>query len=196
MSISYDPARSPLMYLKKPFTLVTTTILLGMLFMVVSFPGNASAEPSDQIGIEQSVTKLYDDLRTIGDAIEKYRAKEGKTPDNLDALVAGGFLQAVPTMGSSLGGGGYEFMKGYDDMDGKGEKDDALYPSTYVPEAICVEFNKRYASAPLNDGTVFDYQAAGGVYPGKVYGTSMKIYAIKWSTTDTNCELNWVVDYN
>lgn len=170
-------------------------LLIGIAFLSASVPYGASAEPLPQEQIERLTIKLHDDLQNVARAYEDYQAKQGRPPENIETLVAEGMLTAVPETAPELAQCKYEFVDGYDDLDGKGIKDVAVYTTSCVPIEVCQEFNRRYAQAPLNDGTVFDYEAAGNAYPGKVFGQQMKVYAIKWAPSDELCELNWVLEY-
>ena len=111
-------------------------------------------------------------------------------------LLESGFLHSKLVMGKELGGGSYDVSASYDDMDGQGEMDHAIFTTgPFLPAALCSEFNKLYAAPPLNDVTIFDHQAAGYKYPGQVYGRQMKAFAIKWKTAEQGCEINWVLEY-
>jgi hypothetical protein len=165
-----------------------------MLVGMVCAAGPAVAEESREA---QLAAKLYADMSAIADAAEAFRKTNGIVPRNTDELIAAGLIDSVPLLGDDLGGGSYFIQTAYADMDGQGELDAAIFSGEYIPEAVCVEFNARYAQAPINEsGSVFDYQAAGEKFPGEVYGRDQKVYAIKWKTSDTVCELNWVIDYN
>lgn len=161
--------------------------------MMVCFAGPVAAEESREA---QLAAKLYADMSVIADAIEAFRKSNGEAPRNTDELIAAGLIASVPLLGDELGGGSYTIQPNYADMDGQGELDAAIFSGEYIPEAVCVEFNARYAQAPINQsGVVFDYQAAGEKFPGAVHGRDQKVYAIKWKTADTICEINWVIDY-
>jgi len=169
--------------------------LLGVLALAGFSPGESSAEPP---GPQENVvlaTKLYADMQSIATAVDIYHKQYKVIPSSTAELLSGAFLKSVPAMGKELGGGEYSIQKGYANMDGQGREDDTIYSGENVPEAVCVEFNKRYAQVPLNEGTIFDYRAAGNKYPGEVYGRQMKVYAIKWESDRNVCEVNWVLEY-
>lgn len=173
-----------------------TLVLLGIFTLGTLVPSHAFAELTDQEKNIALAKELHNDMNSIATAVEAYRIKNKVAPTSVDQLLAGAFLKSVPVMGEDLGGGAYLIQKGYGNMDGLGKDDDAIYSGENIPEAVCVEFNKLYAQAPLNDGTVFDYAAAGRKYPGEVYGRQMKVFAIKWERDRTVCEIDWVIDYN
>lgn len=184
------------MFAKQVLANFKTLLLFGILTLGALAPGYVFAELTEQEKNIALAKELYNDMNSIAKAVEAYRVKHKVAPDTLDQLLAGSFLSSIPVMGEELGGGAYLIQKGYGNMDGRGKDDDTIYSGENIPETICVEFNKLYAQAPLNNGTVFDYAAAGRKYPGEVYGRKMKVFAIKWESDRTVCEIDWVIDYN
>lgn len=155
--------------------------------------GKAVGQAMDPEKAVEGAEKIYNDILLVSDAVEKYRIQHGDIPNDINPLVQSGLI--VPSMVADLGGGTYAFHKLFDDMDGQGDWDSAIYTTADAPPEVCAEFNRRYAAAPLNDGTVFDYQAAGKKYPGQVFGRDHKVFAIKWETAQAGCEINWVIEY-
>ena len=184
------------MFAQRILTGFKSLVLFGILVLGVFAPGHVFAELTEQEKNIALAKVLYNDMNSIAKAVEAYRVQHKVAPDSVDQLLAGAFLESIPVMGEEFGGGAYLIQKGYGNMDGRGKKDDVIYSGENIPEAICVEFNKLYAQAPLNNGTVFDYAAAGRKYPGEVYGRKMKVFAIKWESYLKVCEIDWVIDYN
>lgn len=165
-------------------------VLLALIFSGNSYAATLSPEQA-LVG----ATKIYNDMVVIDKAVEQYRIKFSRMPYTLGELLGGGLLSSLPVLGDELGGGNYEIGLSADDMDGQGESDHVIALTKMVPMEVCVEFNKLYAAEPLKDGTVFDRQAAAEKYPGQVYGRHMKTFAIKWETSQKDCEINWVLEY-
>ena len=163
-----------------------------LLTVFALFPGDSLAEEPVEV---QLAAKLFNDMSAVSGAVEAYRKQHGVPPKTTEELLASGLIASMPVFGEELGGGEYRVQYRFADMDGQGEMDDAIYSGENIPMNVCVEFNKRYALPPLNDGTVFDWQAAGGKYPGEVFSRDHKVFAIKWETVHTACEINWVIDY-
>lgn len=168
----------------------TVAVLLVLVFSSNSYATTLSHEQA-LVG----ATKIYNDMVAIDKAVEQYRIKYSRMPYTLGELLNNGILNSLPVLGDQLGGGNYEIGLSADDMDGRGEYDHVIALTSMVPMEVCVEFNKLYAAEPLNNGTVFDRQAANEKYPGQVYGRQMKTFALKWETAQKDCEINWVLDY-
>ena len=147
----------------------------------ISFPGDVSAVESTATRTPQQLAKIvFDDLSMLAAAVENYREKNLRLPQSTTELMAGpqSIIESIPVYAKELGRGEYSLRLQYDNMDGQGTWDDTIYTGDQIPTAICLEFNKRYGSPPLNNESVFDYQAAGNKYPGEVFGREIKLYAI------------------
>jgi len=166
-----------------------------ILLVVLLLPIHSSAEAVDKDKAVELASKLYNDLHLISESFAKYRSEYGEAPKSLADMSREDVLKKLPTMGPELGDGLYEIVLKYDDMDGKGEMDSAIFTTVDVPLEVCVEYNKSFAQEPLNEGPVFDFKESGSKYPGELYGLHMKTFAIKWPVT-VGCQINWVLDYN
>ncbi len=165
----------------------------------ISLPGYVSAEENTVTRTPQQLAEIvFNDMSMLAAAVENYREKKFRLPQSTAELMAGpqSIIENMPVYAKELGRGEYSLRLQYDNMDGQGTWDDTLYTGDQIPAAICLEFNKRYASPPLNEESAFDYQSAGNKYPGEVFGRGIKLYAIKWQTTNDACEINWVIRYN
>lgn len=186
----------------KGFTLIEVMVVLSILAIIAILAYNFFGSTMKEAKDSQAATKLYNDMRTIADGLDLYVNKNGAyPPDRGDEslLVSTGILKSLPTLVKLPGApvnDDYEWFPAYDNMDGIGANDDTLTTYTNMTLDVCAEFNRRYAAPPLNDGTVFDYEAAGNQYPGQALGRQHKVYAIKWSTAATKCEIDWVMQYN
>lgn len=154
--------------------------------------------------LKLAVNKLHSDMQTISNALERYKEEQGPWPKGrgtLQELVTTGYLKAIPTpidaeFWDQGHAGQYLFDDRYDKMGGGPENDATIY-SGYYRDEYCLAFLREYAT---DLGTlrsdIFDYQGNDNRYPGEVYGSEAKIYAIKFATDDVSqCEINWVIQY-
>lgn len=192
---------------RRGFTLIEVMVVLSLLAMITVLAYNFFGNTMREARLRQAATKFYNDFRILSDAMDEFYRRNGRLPTAAEVngdkiLVTSGILKAMPTPDLSWkdstdygAASVYEWSSSYDNMDGVGAHDSTwLY--YYVPNELCAEFNSRYAAPPLDDGTVFDYQAAGSQYPGENLGRHHRVYGIKWVTTDSTCELEWVTQYN
>lgn len=173
-------------------SMVVGALFTGVLFMPIA----SLAKPLDEAEAVALAQKIFADMRIIADAVAEYSKKNDAVPPNTQALLTGDFLKSIPPMAEGLGQGEYSIRRQYDNMDGRGKGDDAIFSGEKVPEEVCVAFNKLYAEPPLKEGIVFDYAAAGNKYPGEIYGRHHQIFAIKWQSERKVCEIDWVIEYH
>lgn len=151
---------------------------------------------------EDLALKTYNDMRTIAEAVERYKRDHGALPAGdfhhaRAALVLGGYIKNYPSPHPTIFAKkpmDYRVDPRYDKMDA-GSTYDAAVVVWGLKDEFCREFNDRYSSD--NSGpTIYDWEAKGKKYPGETIGRHMTTYAIKWeSDAVDDCEVEWVVEY-
>lgn len=182
------------MHTKKAFTLIEVMVVLSILAIIAILAYNFFGGTMKEASLKQATTKLYNDMRTMDDAISKYEIDNGTLPADLDALVTAGILKAIPTPPTQCwdGSGGftYSFDPGYDvDMDADGNAvDDAAISLDNTNEDCADAFN-----AAFNDiSGIFVYGTPTN-YPGSSYIQ----YGISWDADLTQGNsIVWVHAYN
>jgi hypothetical protein len=176
-----------------------------MFLLAVTLLSGCVAGQSVEVAYEptpaQAATKIYEDMRTISDAAERYALdNDGSLPQGTTVAVKkmlqeGGYLKTWPSSSGTYGT--YEYRSGYDDMDGGSAADDALYTEEFT-DVVCSEFMAKYASAlGTLQSAQWDYAANGKTYPAVTLGKGARIFAIKWASADVDkCQIIWVMRYN
>lgn len=155
--------------------------------------------------VSQSATQIYEGFQAIDSAARQYATENnGNLPDGLRhetkaQVLDGGYLKEWPVVPEFAFTDPFQhefkYYSQYDDADDNGKKDHIMFVQDLKLE-VCEDFVRRYGSPGYGD-TIYDFEAAGGKYPGQTIGRHMKVFAIKWeqSYRPDYCDLLWVVRY-
>lgn len=175
--------------------LLRLVVLTGSALTAGCLPGHAPTT-------EDLAEAIHKDMRSISEAVHSYKVEHGSLPEGdfwkvRSALVLGGHIKDFPTPPAAIFSRNpvdYRIDAQYDTMDA-GPDSDAAIAVWGLRDAVCVEYNRRYASDTLGP-SVYDWQGRGKQYPGEVIGTHIQTYAIKWTSDAVDdCEIEWVVEY-
>lgn len=156
--------------------------------------------------VTQSATLIYEGMRAINDAANRYALDNkvdfpiGNYKSARALLLDGGYLESWPVIPPFAFTDplqtDFRYWPRGADMDGIGEMDDAISAPKLKIE-VCENFIRRYSSFGPGD-IIHNYEANGEKYPGKLVGRHIKIYAITWSWAESldYCDIEWVVQYN
>ena len=166
---------------------------------------NLLSETEFKARVSQSSAQIYEGFVAIDSAARLYASEHddnlpaGSRQETKTQLLDGGYLKEWPVVPefAFTDPVQYEFRyySQYDDADDNGTEDHIIFVPDLKLE-VCDEFVQSYGS-PGYDSTIYDFEAAGGKYPGQTIGRHMKVFAIKWekSYRPDYCDLLWVVKY-
>jgi hypothetical protein len=155
--------------------------------------------------VSQSATQIYEGFRAIDSAARLYASENGgnfpagSRQEAKSKLLGGGYLNEWPVVPefAFTDPTQYEikYHSQYADADDNGKTDHSIYVQDLKLE-VCDEFVRNYGSPGYGD-TIYDFEAAGGKYPGQTIGRHIKIYAISWEKVlrPEYCDILWVVQY-
>ena len=168
---------------KKAFTLIEVMVVLSILAIIAILAYNFFGGTMKEAKLKQQVTKIYNDMRTISDAMELMMIKEPSQVGNgnkTTTLVANGYLKSLPTMDDSACFGScnaYQAYYLYDDMDGNGATNkDGAVELYRVTEEICDAVNAQYSGLTAE----WEYDQSGG--EPYVYSPTETVYCLDWGT--------------
>ena len=163
--------------------------------------------------VKKSTPLVYEGMRTVHDAARQYALDNngtlpvGTSREVEALLLQEGYLKAWPVIPPFAFTDPVQhdlrYISLYDNMDGIGPLEDVISAQDLKIE-VCEEFILHYSSFGPGD-TIYDYEANRSQYPGLRLGGDIKIYAINWSSVNTQgsaidpaayCEVQWVMQYN
>lgn len=180
--------------MKKAFTLIEVMVVLSILAIIAILAYNFFGGTMKDANSKQAITKIYNDLRVIDDAVSKYEIDNGTLPPDLNTLVTSGIIKAIPQPPQQCwdgsGGFGYDYYPDYDvDMDADlNTVDDAATSLPNTNQSCAEDFNAAY-----NDISGIYVYGTPTSYPGSNYVMYGMSFGADVTTQNT---IIWVHAYN
>lgn len=162
---------------QRGFTMVEMLVVLVLVGLVVTFLFSVLGSSFSNASIQQSATKIADDMRSINDASQKYTLTTANQSANLAALTGGGYMTTVPVPPATGGVTAYAWDNStYTNTWGTAAAD-SVVKSTTTALPVCQMVNQLFAGAAANatppaavSGTL-DLQCFGAASPYTIVKT-------------------------
>ena len=149
-------ARGALLTKSDGFTLIELLIVITLLGLVVALLVGIFGSPLKFASIENSVTQIADQIRSIADGADYYYARKTTAITSLNNLTTEGILKVIPTPPASAKAEGYqgtfEYALNSDTYKawGNTNANDIVVQLTGVTSDVCKKVNEKFAAMAPN----------------------------------------------
>lgn len=188
--------------MKRAFTLIEVMVVLSILAIIAILAYNFFGSTMKEATLKKNVTKAYNDMRIISDAMDQYSLDNGGSYANNADLVGAGYLKAMPVPDCSILDPSYcpynySTYRTYMDFGGPTTGSDVLVVvEGGITDEFCKAFNAEYSEGL--GATIWDY-CADGSNSMPIQGTDFNGTALcvdfYCGGTDDN-EIYMLVNYN
>jgi len=162
---------------QKGFTMVEMLVVLVLVGLVVTFLFSVLGSSFSNASIQQSATKIADDMRSINDASQKYTLTNATQAPSLASLTAGGVMTTVPVPPATGGVTAYTWDNATYTATWGTAAADTVIKTTTTSINVCEMVNQLFAGAaagttpPAAVNGALDIQCFGAASPYTVLKT-------------------------